>query len=135
MLARAIYAQGRLDEAFELTHEAEREVDADDLSPQFGWRAVRAAILARRGALDEAKRLTAEALALVEKTDWLRDQADALMTRAEVLAACGEHAAADRGDATAPSRCTSSKGTVVAAENVRALLARASVERERIGRT
>ena len=89
-----LYAQGRLDEAFELTHEAEREVDADDLSPQFGWRAVRAAILARRGSLDEAKRLTAEALALVEKTDWLRDQADALTTQAEVLAACGERAAA-----------------------------------------
>src|SRR4029453_13740548 len=45
MLARAIYAQGRLDEAFALTYEAEREVDPDDLSPQFGWRAGRAAIL------------------------------------------------------------------------------------------
>ena len=126
MLARAVYAQGRLDEALELTHEAEREADADDLSPRFGRRAVRAAILARRGSLDEAKRLTAEALALVWKTDWLRDQADALMTRAEVLAACGERAAATEAMQGALA-LYEQKGTVVAAENVRALLARAPV--------
>jgi class 3 adenylate cyclase/tetratricopeptide (TPR) repeat protein len=126
MLARAVYAQGRLDEALELTYEGEREVDADDLSPQFGWRTVRAAILARRGALGDAERLTAEALALVETTDWSRDQADVLMTRAEVLAASGESAAA----AEAMQRALAlyqRKGAVVAAEHVRALMARASL--------
>ena len=60
-----IYAQGRLDEAFELTHEAEREVDADDLLA-----AIRLARRTRRHPRPprlpwtEAKRLTAEALAL-----------------------------------------------------------------------
>jgi class 3 adenylate cyclase/tetratricopeptide (TPR) repeat protein len=127
MLARAIYAQGRLDEAFALTYEAEREVDPDDLSPQFGWRAVRAAILARRGVLGEAKRLTAEALALVQTTDWLRDQADALVTRAEVLAACGELPAAI--DAMQGALVLyEQKGNLVAAENVRAMLTRTPVQ-------
>jgi class 3 adenylate cyclase/tetratricopeptide (TPR) repeat protein len=122
MLARAVYAQGRFDEAFDLTCEAETEADADDLSPQFGWRAVRAAILARRGALDEAKRLTTEAVALVEKTDWLRDHADVLMTHAEVLAACAERAAATSAMQSALA-LYEQKGSVVAVERVAAMLA------------
>jgi class 3 adenylate cyclase/tetratricopeptide (TPR) repeat protein len=96
MLARALYAQDRLAEALELTREAERESDAHDLSPQVAWRALRGAILARRGALDEARRLTAESLTLVEATDWVKDRADALLTHAEVLVAAGEHSAGEQ---------------------------------------
>jgi class 3 adenylate cyclase len=128
MLARAIYAQGRLNEAFDLTHEAEREADPDDLSAQIGWRTVRGAILARRGELAQATQLTADAVALVEQTDWLTDHADALMTRSEVHTACDEHAAA--GEAMlAALALYERKGSVAAAENVRAMLAlaRASV--------
>jgi class 3 adenylate cyclase len=124
MLARAIYAQGRLDESFDMTHEAEREADPDDLSAQIGWRTVRGAILARRGELAEATQLTADALALAEQTDWLTDHADALMTRAEVHAACDEHAAADEAMAAALA-LYERKGSVAAAENVRAILASA----------
>ena len=126
MLARAIYAQGRLDEAYDLTLAAEQEADPNDRSPQIGWRTVRAAILARRGDTTEAERLTTDVLALVEHTDWLNDHADALMTRAEVLTACGEHAAA--GEATqAALALYERKGNVTTAENVRAKLARARV--------
>jgi class 3 adenylate cyclase/tetratricopeptide (TPR) repeat protein len=126
MLARAMYAQGRFDEAFDLTHEAEQEADPDDRSPQIGWRTVRGAILAHRGHLTEAKRLTADALALVEHTDWLNDHGDALMTRAEVLVACGEHA--DAGDAMQSALALyERKGNVTTAEHVRAMLTRARV--------
>jgi class 3 adenylate cyclase/tetratricopeptide (TPR) repeat protein len=126
MLSRAIYAQGRIDEAFELTHEAEQNADPGDLSPQIGWRTVRGAILARRGELAEAKQLTADALALAEQTDWLTDHADALMTRAGVHAAAGEHAEA-REAREAALALYERKGSVAAAENVRAMLALARV--------
>jgi class 3 adenylate cyclase/tetratricopeptide (TPR) repeat protein len=95
MLARAVHAQGRLDEALDLTREAEEEADLDDLSAQFVWRAVRAQILAHRGAFAEADRLATEAVALVEGTDWLTDHADVLMARAEVLVASGQDTAAE----------------------------------------
>jgi class 3 adenylate cyclase/tetratricopeptide (TPR) repeat protein len=126
MLARAMYAQGRFDEAFDLTHAAEQGADPDDRSPQIDWRTVRGAILARRGHVTEAKRLTADALALVEHTDWLNDHADALMTRAELLVACGEHG--DSAEAMqAALALYERKGNVTTAENVRAMLARAPV--------
>jgi class 3 adenylate cyclase/tetratricopeptide (TPR) repeat protein len=126
MLARALYAQGRPDEAFDLTHAAEQEADPDDRSPQIGWRTVRGAILAGRGHLTEAKRLTADALALVEHTDWLNDHADALITRAEVLVACGEHADAHEAMQAALA-LYERKGNATTAENVRARLTRARV--------
>ena len=66
--------------------------------------------------------LTADALALVEQTDWLTDHADALMTRAEVHAACDEHAAAAEAMLAALA-LYERKGSVAAAENVRAMLA------------
>jgi ATP/maltotriose-dependent transcriptional regulator MalT len=122
MLARAMFAQGNLDEALERTLEAEKEADPDDLSPQIGWRTVRGAILAHRGELAEAERLTAQAVALVEKTDWLTDHADALMTRADVLAAGGEHSAANQAMRTALA-LHELKGNVVAAKRVKAMLA------------
>jgi tetratricopeptide (TPR) repeat protein len=121
MLARALHDQGRLDEALELTREAEAEADADDLAPQFGWRAIRAAILARRGELGEARRLADEAVTLVERTDWVRDQADILMTRAEVQAAGGDGAAARETMLAALARYEE-KGSVVDADRVRAKL-------------
>jgi class 3 adenylate cyclase/tetratricopeptide (TPR) repeat protein len=118
MLARALYAQGRLDEALDLTREAEAEADPHDLSPQFGWRAVRAAILARRGAVDEARRLSGEALAIVQGTDWLRDQADALTTHADVLTACGEDSAATHAMQSALA-LYEQKGSIADVERVR----------------
>jgi ATP/maltotriose-dependent transcriptional regulator MalT len=122
MLARAVHAQGRLDAAFELTVDAEREADVHDISPRFGWRAVRAAIYAQRGELGEARRLADEAIALVAQTDWQRDHADTLLTRAEVLGACGETTAAAEAlqDALA---LYERKGCTVSAERVRTMLA------------
>jgi len=118
MLARSLHAQGRLNEAFDLTLEAEAQADAHDLSPQFGWRSVRAAILARRGAVGEARRFSDEALTIVGKTDWVRDQADALVTRAEVLMACGEQSAA-AGAMQSALELYEQKGSIIDVERVR----------------
>ena len=62
----------------------------------------------------------------VEHTDWLNDHADALMTRAEVLVACGEHADAHEAMQAALA-LYERKGNATTAENVRAKLTRARV--------
>lgn len=121
-LARAVCAQGRFAEALDLTGEAEAAADEHDISVQVGWRTVRAAVLVRRGELQEAKRLAAEAVLLVKTTDWLSDQADALVTWAEVLTACGDHSAAGEAMLSALA-LHEQKGNLVAAERVRTALA------------
>ncbi|HEX2433206.1 MAG TPA: tetratricopeptide repeat protein [Gaiellaceae bacterium] len=68
-----------------------RSLEADWL-----WRQVQARVHAHRGEHGEAERLAREAIAIVERTDILNNQADALSDLAEVLAASdrGEDAAA-----------------------------------------
>jgi DNA-binding SARP family transcriptional activator len=84
-LADALYAQGRDDEAFELSEVSKRATAPDDLSASVQWRAVQAKILARRGDAAAAEQLAREAVALAEETDFLVLHADALMDLAEVL--------------------------------------------------
>jgi class 3 adenylate cyclase/tetratricopeptide (TPR) repeat protein len=122
MLARAVYLQDRLDEALELTRDTEAGADEGDRSPQIGWRTIRATILARRGELDEAKRLSAEAVALAEETDYLTARADALVARAQALEACDEHSASVSA-LRAALALQERKGNLVVAEQIRAMLA------------
>jgi len=90
MLARVLYEQGHTDEAWGLSREAEDAGAQDDLSAQIAWRTVRARLLARRGEIREAKRMSGAAVALAIRTDWLTDHADALIAHAEVLGLAGE---------------------------------------------
>jgi DNA-binding SARP family transcriptional activator len=83
-LADALYAQGRDDEAFELSEVSERSSAPDDLSAGVQWRAVQAKLLARRGDAGAAE-LARDAVALAEETDFLVLHAEALMDLAEVL--------------------------------------------------
>jgi hypothetical protein len=85
MLARALYEQDRLDEAWAFTEVAEETAAADDLSAQLTWRSERARLLARRGAFADAKRIAAEAVRIAARTDWLAEHGDALLAQAEVL--------------------------------------------------
>ena len=73
------------------------------------------------GAIAEASRLSAEAVALAAQTDWVVDHADTLIARAEVLRATGDASAAD---AVAREALTlyERKGDVVSARRTRALL-------------
>ena len=70
VLARAVYAQGRLDEAQQLTREAEAITAAGDISEQVRWRLTRAKVLARRGRFRAARQLTGEAQARAAPTSW-----------------------------------------------------------------
>jgi class 3 adenylate cyclase/tetratricopeptide (TPR) repeat protein len=94
-LARAVYAQGRYAEAEELTRVAEELSADDDVTSQALWRSIRAKTLARRGLGAEAEELAREAVALLEGTDALILQADALEDLAEVLALVGSAGARD----------------------------------------
>ncbi|MGH3060464.1 MAG: AAA family ATPase [Gaiellaceae bacterium] len=120
-LARAVYAQGRMEEADELSRIAEQFSAADDVTSQALWRSVRAKVVARRGASDPALELAAEAVGLLRSTDALVRQADALVDEAEVLGLLGQGAAArDRLDEAI--RLFERKGNVVAAGRTRSAL-------------
>jgi predicted ATPase/DNA-binding SARP family transcriptional activator len=88
-LARAVEAQGRREEAYELTQVAERSGASDDLATQIIWRGVRARVCAERGDHVLAERLAREAVALAAQTDRLNYLGDALVDLAEVLGRSG----------------------------------------------
>jgi tetratricopeptide (TPR) repeat protein len=96
MLAEALYAQGRLDEAQQLTEEAQEAAPRDDIDAHVRWRAARAKVLARSGQFPAARALLDEAAALVSPNSWASLQAEILLARAEVdrLAGAPERAAA-----------------------------------------
>jgi len=96
ILAEAVYAQDRLNEAEQLTAQTKALAKPDDSANQARWRATRAKLLARRGQFSTAERLADEAVALVSPTSWAALQAETLMAKAEVnrLAGASDQAAA-----------------------------------------
>ncbi len=122
-LARSVYAQGRLDEALELTRVAEELSDEDDVVSQAYWRSVRARVLAHTGKLDEGMQLAREAVAILTTTDILARRAEALIDLAEILGLAGQgnEARATLDDAIA---LLDQKEHLVGIERARAALAR-----------
>jgi predicted ATPase len=121
VLAEAVYLQGRLDEAQQLTEEAQALAAADDIDAQARWRATRAKLLARRGQFPAARRLAAEAVALVAPTPWAVLHAEALKAQAEVNRLAG---ARDQAEASlrAALRIYEDRHAVPLAEEARAAL-------------
>jgi hypothetical protein len=95
-LAEAVCAQGRYDEAVELTTISEASAADDDVAAQSEWRSARAKALARLSGEGAALMLAGEAVARADETDFLNLRADARAALAEVLALGGNAA-----DATA----------------------------------
>ena len=89
MLAQALYALDRLDEADAWAGRAAEFGASDDAITQMLWRQVRAKVLARRSEHAEAERLAREAVAVGEKTDMLDAQGDVYADLAEVLSLAG----------------------------------------------
>jgi DNA-binding SARP family transcriptional activator len=89
LLARALLAQGRHDDAERFATEAEKLAEPEDVMTQMIWRGVRARVLATRGESDEAERLAREAVALGATTDLVNDRADMLLDLVTVLDAAG----------------------------------------------
>ena len=122
-LARAVYAQGRLDEAMDLTRAAEELSDEDDVVSQAYWRSVRARVLAHQGKLDEGVELAREAVEILTTTDILARRAEALIDLAEIQETAGraEDARNALDDAIA---LLDQKEHLVGLERARAALAR-----------
>jgi class 3 adenylate cyclase/tetratricopeptide (TPR) repeat protein len=122
LLAEALYAQDRLDEAEVQTSRSRDVATSDDHSAQAFWRSVEARILARRGKAGEAERLAREAVELIDRTDELNHRAQVRVALAEVLELGDDPRLAVPVFEDA-QRLYEEKGNVVAAGLVRARLA------------
>jgi ATP/maltotriose-dependent transcriptional regulator MalT len=83
VLARAVREQGRDGEALEVTRLAEKSAAPNDIDAQVAWRCIRAPILARTGALEEAEALMRAAVDMAKQTeapDWLASSWSELAT-------------------------------------------------------
>ena len=121
LLAHALCAQGRYQEAEPFIQVAAEAGSEDDRATQTLWRSARAKVLASRGDFGEALRLAREAFAILEPTDWLNLRGDALINLAETLRL------ADRSNEAAPLLeeaviLYEQKGNIVAAAKARAVL-------------
>jgi len=118
-LARILYAQGRPEEAEQMSRHTQQLADEDDIASQTLWRTVQAKVLARKGNRDGALILIGEAVDLLKRTDAVSAQADTLVDLAEVLRRSGRGKDADEvlDDAIALFEV---KGNLVAAEALRA---------------
>jgi tetratricopeptide (TPR) repeat protein len=118
-LARAVFAQGRIDEAEELAQLSASLTVPGDLLTQLLWRGVNARVLATRGRLGEAEGFAREAVSLAGRTDFLVQHGDALVDLALILrdADRPEEAAAA---ALAGLHLHEQKGNLVTAGRIRA---------------
>ena len=120
MLAQAVLAQGRADDALRYTQLSEETSAEDDFSPQVQWRAARAKVLARLGRPNEAEELAREAVTLAERTDFLILRADALVDLVDVLRGNGRRGGVDA--VREAIELYERKGNVVSAAKTRTLL-------------
>jgi tetratricopeptide (TPR) repeat protein len=121
LLAQALSAQGRAEEALRFSELSERAALPDDRFAHVEWRAARARALSGLGRADEAEVVAREAVTLAEETDFLVVHGDALMTLGDVLRLAG------RADESVPLveqaiRLYEQKGNVVSAAHARAAL-------------
>jgi tetratricopeptide (TPR) repeat protein len=117
-LARAVFAQERIDEAEDLAQLSAKLAATGDLLTHVLWRGVQARVLARRGQPDGAEELAREAVALAERTDFVVYRGDALVDLAHILRDSGRtKAAADA--AAAGLRLHELKGNLVTAAKIR----------------
>jgi DNA-binding SARP family transcriptional activator len=89
LLAKAIAAQGRHEEAERFVAVSRDAGAGEDVAAQVTWEGVLSRILTARGRLVEAERLAREAVALAARTDMINDHGDAQLELARVLAAAG----------------------------------------------
>jgi tetratricopeptide (TPR) repeat protein len=121
-LARAIYAQGRYDEAAHFTEISEKLDGRGDITSQIGWRATRGKVLAHRHDFEQAEGFAREAVAISERTDDLVQRGRALLDLAEVLELAHRNEEAAQL-VEAALNLFEQKGNVVVAEETRGLLA------------
>ena len=117
LMAHAILAQGRFDEAERHALESSRFGRRPSAAYGADWRSIRARVLAQRGGpFDEAVSLAREASILMATTDYLNDRAAIGLNLAIVLRAAGRQEEAANAFRSA-LRTWEDKGNSVAAAN------------------
>jgi tetratricopeptide (TPR) repeat protein len=122
LLALALCAQGRYDEAEPFASESEEIGADDDITTQAAWRAARAQILAARGEAEAAIAVGREGLALVEHTDMTSDRTTSYVGLGATLATLGRRAEA-RDAFEEAAALLSEKGAVRGVDYVQRLIA------------
>ncbi len=117
LLARALLAQDRIEDAEALSHESEA-LAGDDLKAAIAWRGVRAEALAQRGEHAKAIEFARAAVAIAAATDALLDHADARLALAAALRAAGRGAEAEAEEQQAVD-LWDAKGATLLAERER----------------
>ncbi len=123
LLAQAVYAQGRDDEAFELTRVSEDATAHDDIESQVIWRCARGKVLARRGDHVAGEMMVRRALELILQTEEPDVQGHVYLDLAQVLELLGRSEEAG-STLEAGLGCYQQKGNLAAAAGARALLDR-----------
>ena len=88
MHAHALYALGRYDEAGRAAADG-WDPQAQDFASNAICASARAMVAARRGAFEDAEKMSRHAIAMIDQGDFINDQADARMALAEVLQLAG----------------------------------------------
>lgn len=101
LLAGAVEAQGRPDEARELAQAAAAAAAPDDVASHVTWRVAEARALARLGATAEAQLLVQAAIDVADATDFSLLRGDAWAALADVAVARGDEETAATAHATA----------------------------------
>jgi class 3 adenylate cyclase/tetratricopeptide (TPR) repeat protein len=119
-LSRAIYAQGRYEEAERYANLSEELGASDDIATRVPSRGVRAKVAARRGEVERAQTLARQTVDLAMATDAPDLRGDAHLDLAEVLRLSGRTEEA-RATLEAAIQEFEAKGNVVSAARARAL--------------
>jgi class 3 adenylate cyclase/tetratricopeptide (TPR) repeat protein len=131
LLAQTVFALECYDEAEQLASAAKELATEDDIDTQTLWRCIEGKVLARKGRADEGDVLVQEAVDLLEATDALLFQHDALMDLAYVQQLAGRDAEA-RSTLRAALALAEAKGSPVLVAELERLLSSAA-ERSVVG--
>jgi predicted ATPase/class 3 adenylate cyclase len=118
LLAEALYAQGKLDDAETFATTSQDLAGPDDISSQVLWRTVRGKIIARRGEAEEGVRLIREALELIGRAEEPESMAYAYADLGEALELAG-HPDEARHALSSALALFEGKGDIVSARRVR----------------
>jgi DNA-binding SARP family transcriptional activator len=120
-LPRAVYEQGRYEDAFALLATIDEWPAPTDREWQIKRTGIPACLIARRGRLEEAERLAREGVALAADSEYVGLHADVVLDLAEVLRLAGR---SDEAGATAAEAVTlyERKGNVAGAAKARNVL-------------
>jgi class 3 adenylate cyclase/tetratricopeptide (TPR) repeat protein len=129
LLVDALFKQGRIEEAMELSDRwtPEKLTVPSDADAYIGWLRVRAKLLASQGKTFEAESLAREAVAIASKTEYLAPTADAWADLGEVLRLSGAIKEAASAYAHALELCER-KGNIARARVLRDIVSPSPLE-------